>query len=83
MAKHCNTTCKTKTKNGKKGLRYHNTKSRKNYPIVVGKMGGLYVKTPKSKTRRYVKSVCKKTTCGPNFWNTLKSILKSRKIKKQ
>ena len=81
MVKHSNIVCKTKVVNGKKGLRYHNTRTKKQFPIVVGKKGGLSIKTPSSKTRRYVKAVCKKAICGSSFWKQVKS-LKSRKAKK-
>ena len=67
MSKHSNIICKTKVVNGKRGLRYHNTRTKKQFPIVVGKKGGLSIKTPKSKTRRYVKAACKKAICGSSL----------------
>lgn len=65
--------CKTTVKNGKRALVYVNNRTRKSYPIVVGKRGGLSVKTPNAKSRRYVKGNCKKRTPSNSlFWKTVK-----------
>ena len=58
MAKHY-VECKTEIKNHKRRLVYHNKRTNKSLPIVVGKRGGLSVKSPKSKTRRYISKQCK------------------------
>lgn len=50
--------CKTVIKQNKRRLVYHNSRTNKSLPIVVGKRGGISVKSPNSKTRRYIKKQC-------------------------
>ena len=54
--------CKTVLRNNKRKLAYHNSRTNKTLPIVVGKKGGLSVKSPNSKTRRYIKKQCMKNS---------------------
>jgi len=73
--------CKTVVEKGKRRLRYVNTRTKKNLPIVVGARGGLSIKSPGSKSRRYVKKQCSKSNPGKQFWETAKS-LKNKSMKK-
>jgi hypothetical protein len=66
--------CKTELKNHKRRLVYHNKRTNKSLPIVVGKRGGLSVKSPKSKTRRYISKQCK--NAGQAFKDKVKSLKK-------
>lgn len=69
--------CRTTIKNGKRRLAYHNNRTKKTLPIVVGPLGGLSVKSPNSKSRRYVKKACKKNS-SKSFWETAKSLQKKK-----
>lgn len=69
--------CKTVIQNHKRRLVYHNKRTNKSLPIVVGKRGGISVKSPKSKTRRYVSKQCKNS--GKGFKDTLKSLINKKK----
>ena len=74
--------CKTVLENGKRRLRYVNTRTKKNLPIVVGSKGGLSVKPPGAKSRRYVKKQCLKANAGKQFWEIAKSA-KNKSMKKK
>ena len=65
--------CKTVLKGNKRKLSYYNKKTKKSLPIVVGKRGGLSVKSRNAKKRRYLNSTCKKSASKP-FWNTVKNM---------
>ena len=71
--------CKTVVEQGKRKLRYVNNKTKRSYIIVVGARGGLSVKPPGSKTRRYVKKQCKKSG-SKHFWDTAEQ-MKNKKAK--
>lgn len=64
--------CKTVLQNHKRRLVYHNNRTNKTLPIVVGKRGGISVKSPKSKTRRYISKQCK--NAGKLFKTKLRSL---------
>ena len=81
MVKHPNIECKTKVVQNKRKLVYINKRTKKQFPIVVGKRGGLSIKTPNSKSRRYVKKTCKDAVVRPSFWEQVKN-LKNRKNSK-
>ena len=72
------TKCTVVNSRGTKSLLYQNERTKRKLPITVGVRGGISVKAP-GKTRRYMKSVCKKTQCSKNFWNTRDNIVKARK----
>ena len=71
-----NIECKTKIVQNKRKLVYINHRTRKQYPIVVGKRGGLSIKSPGSKTRRYVKQVCEKSDAPASFWKQVSNLQK-------
>ena len=76
--------CKTTNKNGKRALIYQNNRTKKSLPIVVGKRGGLSVKSPGSKTRRYVRTMCKKRAHSSSlFWTTVQQKVKKNKTMKK
>ena len=76
MVKHPNIECKTKVVQNKRKLVYINKRTKKQFPIVVGKRGGLSIKTPNSKSRRYVKKTCKDAVVRPSFWEQVKNLKK-------
>lgn len=76
------TECKTVIENGHRRLRYINTRTKKNLPIRVGSKGGLSVKSPGAKSRRYIKKQCSKSNPGKQFWITAKN-LKNKSMKKK
>ena len=82
MVKHPNIECKTKIVQNKKKLVYINKLTKKQFPIVVGKRGGLSIKTPNSKSRRYVKKTCKEAVCRGSFWEQVKNLQKRKTHKK-
>lgn len=67
--------CKIAIRDHKRRLVYHNKRTNKTLPIVLGKRGGLSVKSPKSKTRRYVKKSCRKNGTK-SFWEAVKQMQK-------
>lgn len=67
--------CKIAIRDHKRRLVYHNKRTNKTLPIVLGKRGGLSVKSPKSKTRRYVKKNCRKNGTK-SFWEAVKQMQK-------
>lgn len=67
--------CKTVIRGNRRRLSYYNNRTKKSLPIVVGKRGGLSVKSPNAKTRRYVKGKCTKNASA-SFWSTVKSLQK-------
>ena len=71
--------CKTVVEQRKRKLRYVNNKTKKSYIIVVGARGGLSVKPPGSKSRRYIKKECKKNG-SKYFWETAEQ-MKNKKAK--
>ena len=85
MVKHPNIECKTKIVQNKRKLVYINKRTKKQFPIVVGKRGGLSIKTPTSKSRRYVKKTCKHAIVRPSFWEQVKNLqkLKTHKTHKK
>jgi hypothetical protein len=70
--------CKTAVRDNKRRLVYHNKRTNKILPIVVGKRGGLSIKSPKSKTRRYIKKNCTKNS-SKSFWDAVKNKQKKQK----
>lgn len=70
--------CKTALRDNKRRLVYHNKRTNKILPIVVGKRGGLSIKSPKSKTRRYIKKNCTKNS-SKSFWDAVKNKQKKQK----
>lgn len=70
--------CKTALRDNKRRLVYHNKRTNKTLPIVVGKRGGLSIKSPKSKTRRYIKKNCTKNS-SKSFWDAVKNKQKKQK----
>lgn len=70
--------CKTALRDKKRRLVYHNKRTNKTLPIVVGKRGGLSIKSPKSKTRRYIKKNCTKNS-SKSFWDAVKNMQKKKK----
>lgn len=78
VAKKKFTKCTVVNSRGTKVLQYQNERTGRKLPITVGARGGISVKPP-GKTRRYMKSVCKKTQCSKNFWKTRDAIVKARK----
>lgn len=70
--------CKTTFRDRKRRLVYHNNRTKKTYPIVIGKRGGLSIKSPKSKTRRYIRKNCTKNG-NKNFWDVVKQMQKKKK----
>jgi hypothetical protein len=75
--------CKTTNKNGKRILVYVNNRTKKILPIVVGKLGGISVKTP-GKNRRYVKSICtKRASANSLFWITVNQRRRTNKEKRK
>ena len=77
------TECKTKIMAHKRRLVYVNSRRRTTYPIKVGKFGGLSIKSPKAKGRRYIRGTCKKTKCSKDFWKTAKQIHKRKSQKRK
>lgn len=76
--------CKTTNKNGKRTLVYQNNRTMKSLPIVVGKRGGLSVKSHGAKTRRYVRTMCKKRASASSlFWTTVHQKVKKLKTMKK
>lgn len=74
---------KTTNKNGKRILVYVNNRTKKILPIVVGKLGGISVKTP-GKNRRYVKSICtKRASANSLFWITVNQRRRTNKEKRK
>lgn len=65
--------CKTVLRGNKRRLAYYNNKTKRSLPIVVGKRGGLSVKSPNAKTRRYIKGTCTKSA-SKSFWTTVQSM---------
>jgi hypothetical protein len=55
----------------KKVLKYVNNRTKTTKILTVGKRGGLSYKSPNSKTRRYMRSTCKKTNVSKTFWDTV------------
>ena len=71
--------CKTKVLQSKRRLQYVNHRTNKTMPIVVGKRGGLSVKPPNSKSRRYVTKRCMKNSQNNKlFWVTVENMKKKR-----
>ena len=65
--------CKTVLKGNKRKLSYYNKKTKKSLPIVVGKRGGLSIKSRNAKERRYLSTTCTKSA-GKSFWKTVKNM---------
>lgn len=74
--------CKTKIIQNKRRLQYLNYRTKKNLPIVVGKRGGLSIKPPNSKRRRYITQSCKKVRNNAMFWITVENMKKKMSKKK-
>ena len=68
---------------GKPQLQYKNERTGRTLPMTVGKRGGLSLKSPGSKHRRYMGSVCKKTRCSKTFWSEKTRMHKAKKFAKQ
>jgi len=62
----------------KRVLQYVNNKTNKKYQLIVGKRGGISYKSPGSKTRRYMRSACKKTKCSSTFWKEVARLTKKK-----
>lgn len=82
MVKHPNIECKTKVVQNKRKLVYMNKRTKKQFPIVVGERGGLSIKSPNSKSRRYVKKICKQAVVRPSFWEQVRNLQKHKTHKK-
>lgn len=78
MVLHPNIECKTKVVQNKRKLVFINKRTKKQFPIVVGKRGGLSIKSPTSKSRRYVKKMCKGAIVKPSFWQQVKNLKKHK-----
>jgi len=63
----------------KRILQYVNTRKNSKIRLIVGKRGGISYKSPNSKTRRYMRSTCKKTKCSNTFWNEVDRLTKKNK----
>lgn len=74
MTKQTMCVTKFKTISGvkKRVLKYVNKKTKTERQLVVGPKGGISYKSPNSKTRRYVSSICKKSDCSKSFWSEVK-----------
>ena len=68
----------TVIKNHKRRPVLYNSKTQRALPIVVGERGGLSVKSPNAKTRRYVKKECNRMG-SKHFWNVVKSMQEKKK----
>ena len=77
------TECKTVVKQGKRRLEYVNAVTKTRLPIKVGPRGGLSVKSPGTKTRRYIKSTCEQRAIDKLFWKTVHSMRKSNVTRKR
>jgi len=62
----------------KRVLKYVNEKNKTEKRLVVGPKGGVSYKSPNSKTRRYVSSICKKSECSKSFWDEVKRQAKNK-----
>ena len=62
----------------KKILQYVNKKTGTTKILTVGKRGGISYKSPNSKTRRYMRSTCKKTDVSKTFWSTVEELRKKK-----
>ena len=70
--------CITVIRNHKRRPILYNTKTQRALPVVVGERGGLSVKSPNAKTRRYISKKCNGRSSKP-FANLIKSIQESKK----
>ncbi len=68
----CQTKYMTVSGKNKRILKYVNEKTKMERRLVVGPKGGVSYKSPNSKTRRYVSSICRKASCSKTFWNEVK-----------
>lgn len=75
MTRNPQTICKTAVIRHKRRLVYHNNKTNKSLPIVVGNRGGLSIKSPGTKSRRYIKKQCTKSS-SKSFWENVRNIQK-------
>ena len=66
-----------KSGKGHRVLQYVNNRTGKVRTLTVGKRGGISYKAP-GKTRRYMRSTCKKTKVSSTFWNTLEELKKKK-----
>ena len=78
MPKNSTLKCMTVIKNHKRRPVLYNSKTQRALPIVVGERGGLSVKSPNAKTRRYVKKECNRMG-SKHFWNVVKSMQEKKK----
>lgn len=78
MPKSSTVKCMTVVKNHKRRPILYNSRTEKALPIVVGSRGGLSVKSPNAKTRRYVKKQCNKMG-SKHFWSVVKSMQEKKK----
>lgn len=72
--------CKTKIIRNKKRLILVNRRSKKQYPIVVGKRGGLSIKYPSSKSRKYIKTICKRANISDGFRKQINALKTLKKL---
>lgn len=62
----------------KRVLKYVNNRTKTTKLLTVGKRGGLSYKYPNAKTRRYMRSTCKKTKVSKTFWATVEDMKKKK-----
>ena len=62
----------------KRVLHYVNHRNNTKKILIVGKRGGISYKSPNSKSRRYMRSTCKKTKCSATFWNEVNRVSRKK-----
>ncbi len=62
----------------KKVLQYINKRNGTTKILTVGKRGGISYKSPNAKTRRYMRSTCKKTNVSKTFWASVEELRKKK-----